>query len=143
MNDKNTEFFFGDEENVVLTLQDEDGRDMEAQIMAAFEIEELGTEYLMAVVLSGDEDEEELSGEIHALKYQEDENGEPEILIIEDEEEMEIVSQAMQEILKNGDFGELEFVGDEDEEETTDDNYLDDIGSIFPGVSIDREEDEL
>ena len=143
MNDKNTEFFFGNDENVVLTLTDEDGRDMEAQIMAAFEIEELGTEYLMAVVLSGDEGEEELSGEIHALKYQEDEYGEPEILLIEDEEEMEIVSQAMQEVLKSEDFGDIEFVGEDDDSdmEIADDNYLDDIGSIFPGISIDREEE--
>lgn len=137
MNDKNTELFFGDDENVVVTLTDEDGQDMEAQIMAAFEIEELGTEYLMAVVLTGGGDGEELSGEIHALKYQEDAQGEPEILPIEDEEEMEIVSQAMQELLDNGEFDDLEFLG-EDEEELTDENYLDDIGNIFPGVSIGR-----
>lgn len=140
MNNRNTEFFFGDDDHVVLTLTDEDGHDMEAQVMAAFEIEELGTEYLMAVALSedGDGDGGELSGEVHALRYQEDINGEPEIFPIEDEEEMELVSQAIQEILENGDFGELEFV--EEEEEVTDDNYLDDIGTIFPGISIDKEE---
>lgn len=137
MNDKNTELFFGDDENVVVTLTDEDGQDMEAQIMAAFEIEELGTEYLMAVVLTDEGDGEELSGEIHALKYQEDSRGEPEILPIEDEEEMEIVSQAMQELLENEGFDDLEFFREEDEEQT-DENYLDDIGTIFPGVSIDR-----
>lgn len=139
MNDKNTELFFGDDENVVVTLTDEDGQDVEAQIMAAFEIEELGTEYLMAVVLTED-GEEDFSGEIHALKYEEDENGEPEILPIEEEEEMEIVSQAMQELLENGMLDGVEFSDEEDEdEEMTDDNYLDDIGTIFPGVSIDKE----
>lgn len=139
MNDRNTELFFGDDENVVVTLTDEDGQDVEAQIMAAFEIEELGTEYLMAVVLTED-GEEDFSGEIHALKYEEDENGEPEILPIEEEEEMEIVSQAMQELLENGMLDGVEFSDEEDEdEEMTDDNYLDDIGTIFPGVSIDKE----
>lgn len=140
MNDRNTEFFFGDDENVILTLPNEDGQDVEAQVIASFEIEELGTEYLMAVVLSESEDGDELSGEVHALRYQEDENGEPEILPIEDEEELELVSQAMEQILESGDFDQVEFVGDEDQE-ITEDNYLDDIGSIFPGISIEKEKD--
>lgn len=138
MNAKNKEMLFGDDEIAVITLTDEDGEEIEAQIHAAFEIEELGTEYLMAVVLK-EIGEDELSGEVHALRYEENSKGEPEISVIEDEEELEIVAQAMQSILESGEIEGLEFDEDDEEEEITDDNYLDDIGTLFPGVSIDKD----
>ena len=45
MNDKNQKLLFSDsdEETVVITLTDEDGQDVDAEIMAALEIEEFSS----------------------------------------------------------------------------------------------------
>ena len=43
MNQENTELFFGDEQDVILTLEVEDGTEIKVTPLASFEIEELGT----------------------------------------------------------------------------------------------------
>lgn len=134
MNQKNTELFFGDEESVVITLQDEDGEGTDVVLLASFEIEELGTEYIISVEL--DENGEDITEELQLLKYEEDEDGEPEISSIDDEEEYEIAVQACKQILKSG---AIEGFDVEDEEEDEDDDYLSDIGTIFPGLSVDKD----
>lgn len=133
MNQKNTELFFGDEESVVITLQDEDGAGTDVVLLASFEIEELGTEYIISVEL--DENGEDITEELQLLKYEEDEDGEPEISSIDDEEEYELAVQACKQILKSG---AIEGFDVEDEEED-DDDYLSDIGTIFPGLSVDKD----
>jgi hypothetical protein len=67
------------------------------------------------------------------LRYEEDEDGEPEISSIEDEDEYTIVAQACKEILKSG---AIEGFSVEEDDE---DDYLSDLGTMFPGISIDRE----
>ena len=74
MNQENTELFFGDEQDVILTLEVEDGTEIKVTPLASFEIEELGTEYVIAAEL--EDDEETMTGEVQILKYEEDENGE-------------------------------------------------------------------
>ena len=74
MNQENTELFFGDEQDVILTLEVEDGTEIKVTPLASFEIEELGTEYIIAVEL--EDDEQTMTGEVQILKYEEDENGE-------------------------------------------------------------------
>ncbi len=137
MNAKNRELFFGDDEDVVITLTDETGRDEDYLVVASFEIEELETEYF--AVMSVDENGENQDGEILLLRYLEDEEGEAVIEPIEDEEEGEIASQAFSQLLKEGAIEGLGLDEDDDDEESgDDDDYLGDIGSIFPGVSIDK-----
>ena len=129
MNSKNTELFFGDEQDVVITITDEDGTDMDVTVVAAFEIEEMGTEYV--AVLEVDEDGDPVDGELFALKYSEDAHGNPVISGIEDDQEMEIVMASMQEMLDDGLF--------DDEEEDEEGDYLSDIKDLVPGISLERE----
>lgn len=138
MNDKNTEMFFGDEEEVVLTLTDEDGEEMEAQMLAAFEIEEMSAEYVAVLPLDGNGEMQD--GEVVLFRYDEDEEGNPEISAIEDENEYEIAAEGFRQLLKSGAIEGFDCSDDEEEdEEMIEEDYLDDIGSIFPGISIEKE----
>lgn len=137
MNDRNTELLFGDDdEDVVLTLTNEDGEEMDAEILASFEIEELGTEYIAVLPVTEDEEAEER--EVVILRYAEDADGNPDISMIEDEEEAEIVAEGFRQMLQSGALEGFDCFDEDDEEEISDD-YLEDIGDIFPGISIDRE----
>lgn len=134
MNDRNTEMLFGDDNEVVITITDEDGQSIDVQLLAAFEVEELGQEYIAAVDM---EDEEE--GEVILLHYNEDVEGNPEISGIEDEDEYEAVAEIFQDLLESGELGDLGLEIEEDEDDGDDEDYLDDIGRLFPGVSIDKD----
>ncbi|MCI8562636.1 MAG: DUF1292 domain-containing protein [Lachnospiraceae bacterium] len=132
MNDRNRDLFFNDdnEATVAITLTDEDGNDVEAQILAIIEIEELGKEYAAVLPLDIQEDE---ADEMEALifVYSEDEDGNPVFESLDDAEEYEIVSSVFNQF-----FSEAI---DEEDEEDSEDSYLDDIGDIIPGVSIQRD----
>ena len=132
MNDRNRDLFFNDdnEATVAITLTDEDGNDVEAQILAVIEIEELGKEYAAVLPLDIQEDE---ADEMEALifVYSEDEDGNPVFESLDDAEEYEIVSSVFNQF-----FSEAI---DEEDEKDSEDSYLDDIGDIIPGVSIQRD----
>ena len=132
MNDRNRDLFFNDdnEATVAITLTDEDGNDVEAQILAVIEIEELGKEYAAVLPLDIQEDE---ADEMEALifVYSEDVDGNPVFESLDDAEEYEIVSSVFNQF-----FSEAI---DEEDEEDSEDSYLDDIGDIIPGVSIQRD----
>ena len=132
MNDRNRDLFFNDdnEATVAITLTDEEGNDVEAQILAVIEIEELGKEYAAVLPLDIQEDE---ADEMEALifVYSEDEDGNPVFESLDDAEEYEIVSSVFNQF-----FSEAI---DEEDEEDSEDSYLDDIGDIIPGVSIQRD----
>ncbi|MCH5267526.1 MAG: DUF1292 domain-containing protein [Lachnospiraceae bacterium] len=133
MNAKNQALFF-DEDNgldAIITLTDEYGNDMDMEAVASLAIEELGKEYIAVVPLEPNEEFEE--GEVLLLIYSEDKKGNPVFESLDDPEEFEIVSTAFEEFIEQM----SEDDDDEDyEEEITDDNYLDDIAEIIPGVSI-------
>ena len=134
MNDRNAELFFGDEEEVLLTLTDEDGNDVDTQMIAVFEIEELSAEYV--AVLEVNENHEVENGEVIILRYSEDEDGDPVIDSIDDEEEYEIVTEAFRQLVESGAVEGFDYDDEDDDDE--DDDYLNDIGKMFPGVSIDK-----
>ena len=139
MNQKNTDLFYGDEEDVVITLEVEDGTEIKVTPLAGFEIEELGTEYMIAAELQ--DNEEELTGEVQILKYEEDEDGEASLSSIEDEQEMELAAEACRQILHSGAIEGFD-VEDEDEDAIEyEEDYLSDISRMFPGVSIDTDEE--
>jgi len=114
MNDRNRDLFFNDdnEATVAITLTDEDGNDVEAQILAVIEIEELGKEYAAVLPLDIQEDE---ADEMEALifVYSEDEDGNPVFESLDDAEEYEIVSSVFNQF-----FSEAIDEEDEEEEET-------------------------
>lgn len=125
MNDRNRELLFGDSDmTAVITLTDEDGNDVDTEVIASMEVEELGKEFIAVLPQDTKEGEE---AEAMILQYSEDENGEPVFAPIEDEEEFEIVSEAFNQVFEQG--------IDEDDDEA-ENGFLDDIGDIIPGVSI-------
>lgn len=129
MNDRNRELLFGDDDvKAVITLTDEDGNDMDTEVIAAMEVEELGKEYIAVLPQETPEGEEEVEAMI--LQYSEDASGDPVFAPIEDEEEFEIVSEAFNQVFAQG--------IDEDDEEA-EGGFLDDIGDIIPGVSIGKD----
>lgn len=130
MNDRNRELLFDDESDMkaVITLTDEDGKDIDTEVIAAMEVEELGKEYIAVLPQETPVGEDEIEAMI--LSYSEDENGDPVFAPIEDEEEFEIVSEAFNQ------FFEQAAEEDDEEEEA---GYLDDIGDIIPGVTIGKE----
>ncbi len=114
MNDRNRDLFFNDdnEATVAITLTDEDGNDVEAQILAVIEIEELGKEYAAVLPLDIQEDE---ADEMEALifVYSEDEDGNPVFESLDDAEEYEIVSSVFNQFFS-------EAIDEEDEEDSED-----------------------
>ena len=141
MNQENTELFFGDEQDVVITLEVEDGTEIKVTPLASFEIEELGAEYIIAAELA--QDEESMTGEVQILKYEEDEDGEASMATIEDEEEYELAAQACRQIIKSGAIEGFDVEDDDDEDsEEYNEDYLSDIGNIFPGLSIDKGDEQ-
>lgn len=135
MNDKNRALLFGEDENetITITLTDEDGHDIDAEIIAAVEIEELEKEFVAALPTHSTADFNE--NEALILEYSEDKFGDPVFSPIEDEELFEVVGEVFNEFFEN--MGEDEAEDDEEDDETGyDDDYLSDIGDIIPGVSI-------
>ena len=135
MNDKNQKLLFSDsdEETVVITLTDEDGQDIDAEIMAALEIEEFGKEYVAVMPQQATEDLEE--GEALILEYSEDADGNPQFAPVEAEDEFEVVAQAFNQLFEDPD----EFLEDDEDEEDGSDGFLSDIGDILPGISIKKD----
>lgn len=135
MNDKNQKLLFSDsdEETVVITLTDEDGQDIDAEIMAALEIEEFGKEYVAVMPQQATEDLAE--GEALILEYSEDVEGNPQFAPVEDEDEFEVVAQAFNQLFEDPD----EFLEDDEDEEDGSDGFLSDIGDILPGISIKKD----
>jgi uncharacterized protein YrzB (UPF0473 family) len=128
MNDKNRELLLNDDSDMtaVITLTDEDGNDVDTEVIASIEVEELGKEFIAVLPQQTPEGVEELEAMI--LEYSEDENGDPVFSPIEDDEEFELVSSAFNQF----------FAGEIDEEEE-EGGFLDDIGEILPGVSIQKD----
>ena len=81
-----------------MTISDEDGQEYELEVLATVEID--GFTYL-AVILAGLEEED--LPEISILKSVDDEDGEPILCAIEDQDELERVhEQIMQELYPDG-----------------------------------------
>lgn len=128
MNARNHNLFFNEdsEEEATITLTDEDGNSIDTEIIAAIEIEELNKEYVAALPTEPNSLFEE--GEVILLIYSEDADGNPEFAPVEDEEEFELVSAALEQLLEDED--------EDDEEDSSEEGYLDDISDLFPGISI-------
>lgn len=71
----------------VISITDEDGVEYELEVLST--VTYRGTEYLALTAADADEDSEEL--EVSILKSATDEDGEPMLLAVEDDEELEAV----------------------------------------------------
>lgn len=95
-----------EEMSVTLTL--DDGSELECAVLAIFPVED--QQYIALLPLDDEEGEE---GEVFLYRFNETEDGDPELLNIEDDEEYEKVADAFDELLDEEEFDEM---FDEDEE---------------------------
>ncbi len=90
----------GEEMTVTLTL--DDGKELECVVLTIFPA--ANKEY---IALLPREDEEAEEGEVYLYRYTEDEDGQPNLENIEDDEEYEIVADAFDELLDEQEYDEL------------------------------------
>ena len=96
-----------DQEYNVISITDEDGVDYELEILSTVTYK--GAEYLALTPADADEDTDEL--EVNILKTATDEHGEPILVVVDDNEELETVYDLLMENL---------YDEDEDEDENED-----------------------
>ena len=106
MRDKYQEY--NDDEVAMVSIELEDGTELECVVIGIFEAGNEGREYIAVMPENSDDD-----GEVFLYRYEEDEDGEPQIGNIESDEEYEIVEEAFDEILDEQEY--MESVGEEDD----------------------------
>lgn len=80
-------------ENNILTFQDEEGNDVELEIIDAFEISE--TQYVALVPVEDDPESQE--EEVFIMRIEQDENGEDILIQVTDEDELETTFETFKE----------------------------------------------
>lgn len=90
-------------EEAMVTLTLDDGTVIECVVLTIFPAGDF--EYI--ALLPVDEDEENEEGEVYLYRYSELEDGEIELLNIEDDDEYELVSDAFDELLDAAEYDEL------------------------------------
>ena len=104
---KNQDNEIDEREDITVTLTLDDDRELECAIITIFEAG--GRDYIALLPLDDVEAEE---GEVYLYRYSE-ENGQPELENIQDDDEYEIVSDAFDELLDDQEYDEL--VGEDEE----------------------------
>lgn len=94
-----------EEDDMIVTLELDDGTEIECAILTIFEVKD--TDYIALIPLdeNGEGNEE---GEVLIYRYAEDEDGNPALSNIEDDEEYEIVAERFDELLDEEEFGDDE-----------------------------------
>ena len=91
-----------EEEEMTVTLTLDDDSEIECVVL---NISSAGDrEYIALLPMEGAESEE---GEVYLYRYSEDENGQPNLENIEDDDEYEIVADAFDELLDEQEYDEL------------------------------------
>ena len=88
-------------DDLFVTLELEDGTEVETQVITIFEVEE--QDY---IVLIPEDQVEEEEGEVYIYRYFEDEDGEPGLDNIETQKEFDMVSEIFDQIVEDGEFDE-------------------------------------
>ena len=101
----NTQNPVDDESDMQVTLSLDDGSEVECAILTIFELEEQNYIALLPLDEDGNENEE---GEVFIYRYFEDEEGNPSLENIEDDEEYEAVSDRFDELLDEAAFEEMD-----------------------------------
>ncbi len=97
----NLEQEMGQEEMTVTLLLD-DGSELECVVLTIFEAEQ--RDYIALLPMEGELAEE---GEVYLYRYHEDENGNPNLENIEDDDEYEVVADAFDALLDDQEYDEL------------------------------------
>ena len=98
-----------EEDDIIVTLELDDGTEVECAILTIFDVKDI--DYIALIPLNEDGEGNE-DGEVLIYRYAEDGEGNPSLSNIEDDEEYEIVAERFDEILDEDEFGD-----DEEEEE--------------------------
>lgn len=96
-----------EQEEMTVTLSLDDGSELECVVLTIFEAGQ--RDYIALLPMDGAEFEE---GEVYLYRYSEDENGNPNLENIEDDDEYEVVADAFDELLDEQEYDEL--VGEDD-----------------------------
>ena len=88
--------------NMTVTLTLDDDMTLECVVINIFNAGD--REYISLLPMEGPAAEE---GEVYLYRYSEDENGEPDLENIEDDDEFELVSDAFDEMLDSAEYDEL------------------------------------
>ena len=91
-----------EEEEMTVTLALDDDSEIECVVLNIFSAGD--REYIALLPMEGAESEE---GEVYLYRYSEDENGQPNLENIEDDDEYEIVADAFDELLDEQEYDEL------------------------------------
>jgi Protein of unknown function (DUF1292). len=91
-----------DQEEVTVTLTLDDGSQLECVVLTIFDAGE--REYIALLPMEGEMAEE---GEVYLYRYSEDEDGNPSLENIEDDDEYDIVADAFDELLDEQEYDEL------------------------------------
>ena len=91
-----------EQEETTVTLTLDDDTTLECVVINIFKAGD--REYIALLPMEGAAAEE---GEVYLYRYSEDEDGQPNLESIEDDEEFEIVSDAFDEMLDSAEFDEL------------------------------------
>lgn len=100
MNDQNNNIL-PDEEDILVTLEMDDGTTAECEILTIFEVNEQDYIALLPLDEQGTPNEE---GTVYIYRYQEDEDGNPSLDNIMDDEEYEAVEERFDELLDEAEF---------------------------------------
>lgn len=93
-----------DEEDIMVTLNLDDGTDVECRILTIFEVDE--QDYIALLPLD-DKGQDNPDGEVFIYRYFEDEKGEPSLENILSDEEYEAVADRFDELLDEAAFEEM------------------------------------
>ena len=94
-----------DESDMQVTLSLDDGSEVECVILTIFELEEQNYIALLPLDEDGNENEE---GEVFIYRYFEDEDGNPSLENIEDDEEYEAVADRFDELLDEAAYEDMD-----------------------------------
>lgn len=91
-----------DQEEMTVTLTLDDGKELECVVLTIFPAGD--KEYIALLPMEEDDSEE---GEVYLYRYSEDEDGQPNLENIEDDDEYEIVADAFDELLDEQEYDEV------------------------------------
>ena len=94
-----------DEDDIMVTLNLDNGQDVECKILTIFEA---GKQDYIALMPLDEKGNENADGEVYIYRYSEDEDGNPSLDNIDSDEEYEVVSDRFDELLDEAEFDAMD-----------------------------------
>ena len=94
-----------DEDDIMVTLNLDNGQDVECKILTIFEA---GKQDYIALMPLDEKGNENADGEVYIYRYSEDEDGNPSLDNIDSDEEYEVVSDRFAELLDEAEFDAMD-----------------------------------